>query len=265
MEEQEKVETQEQVQEPVSEPVKEKAAKSVKESFKEHEKGHLNVRVTSEKLYRRNVLTRSVMLISVGSILLLSILYGILYIINNTGNFTINLDPNLQANKNIFVSNSSDFGDTGLKFTADRLDYMDNISVKWLPDDLDKYEGPHNGNNYIAYTFFIKNRGSETTNYAASIDVVSVINNVDEAIRVRVYQNGVYTDYAKMGKSGEPEKNTTPFVNDEQVMRISRKEFAPDQVDRYTVVIWLEGDDPECTNSILGGEMKMVMNIGEDK
>ncbi len=229
-------------------------------------KDHFNVKVTSEKIYKRNLLTRSVSLISVGAILILSVLYGILYLVNNTGNFTINLDPNLQASKNIFVSNSSDFSDTAIKLVADKIDYMDNISVKWLPDDLDKYEGPHNGNNYIAYTFFIKNQGDEETSYAASIDVLSVINNVDEAIRVRVYFNGEYTDYAKVNiNTLEPEANTVAFVNNKQVMRMSRNNFKPEEIDRYTVVIWLEGDDPECTNSILGGEMKMAMNIGEDK
>ena len=34
-------------------------------------------------------------------------------------------------------------------------------------------------------------------------------------------------------------------------------------VHKYTVVLWLEGDDPDCTDDILGGEFKvdMVMNV----
>jgi hypothetical protein len=31
--------------------------------------------------------------------------------------------------------------------------------------------------------------------------------------------------------------------------------------DRYTVVIWLEGWDPECVNDIMGGEVKLSMNF----
>lgn len=227
-------------------------------------KDKFSVRITSEQLYKRNLVTRTVTLIAVGSVLLLSVLYGILYIVNNSGNFTINLDPNLQASKKLYISNTSDFANTGLKFTADRLDYMDNMSVSWLPDDLDQYEGPHNGNNYIAYTFFVRNQGEEPISYSASIDILASINDVDEAIRVRVYLNGEYTDYAKISKQNEPEKGTTPFVNDKQVMRISRENIEANETDRYTIVIWLEGDDPECTNSILGGEMKMAMNIGEN-
>jgi hypothetical protein len=37
-----------------------------------------------------------------------------------------------------------------------------------------------------------------------------------------------------------------------------------DQIDKITIVIWLEGDDPECVNAILGGEMKMHMEITEE-
>ena len=36
------------------------------------------------------------------------------------------------------------------------------------------------------------------------------------------------------------------------------------EVDKYTVVIWLEGNDPECINDIIGGELKMQMNLGEN-
>ena len=34
--------------------------------------------------------------------------------------------------------------------------------------------------------------------------------------------------------------------------------------DKFTVVIWLEGDDPDCVDSILGGEIKMHMEIREE-
>lgn len=40
---------------------------------------------------------------------------------------------------------------------AGKLEFMDNISIRWIPDNIDtEAEGAHNGNNYIAYTFFIE-------------------------------------------------------------------------------------------------------------
>ena len=34
--------------------------------------------------------------------------------------------------------------------------------------------------------------------------------------------------------------------------------------DRFTVVIYLEGDDPECVDAIIGGELKLKMEIMEE-
>ena len=35
----------------------------------------------------------------------------------------------------------------------------------------------------------------------------------------------------------------------------------PGETHKYTVVIWLEGNDPECTNEIFGGFAKYSMNF----
>ena len=38
----------------------------------------------------------------------------------------------------------------------------------------------------------------------------------------------------------------------------------PGDVDKYTIVIFLEGDDPDCLNNLIGGEIKMHMDITEE-
>ena len=38
-------------------------------------------------------------------------------------------------------------------------------------------------------------------------------------------------------------------------------EVEPQEVHKYTVVIWLEGDDPDCTNDLIGGHAGMEMNF----
>ena len=38
----------------------------------------------------------------------------------------------------------------------------------------------------------------------------------------------------------------------------------PEDIDKITIVIWLEGDDTECVNALLGGEIKMHMDIMEE-
>ena len=36
----------------------------------------------------------------------------------------------------------------------------------------------------------------------------------------------------------------------------------PGDVTRFTIVIWIEGDDPDCIDDYLGGEMEISMIIG---
>ena len=43
-----------------------------------------------------------------------------------------------------------------------------------------------------------------------------------------------------------------------------RENFKPGEKDRFTIVVWLEGDDPDCIDDIIGGELKMEMNITEE-
>lgn len=227
---------------------------------------NLTVKVNAKKIKKRRIVTRFLFVIFIALLLLMSIAYAIVYVVNQTGNFTIMLDKNLQEKQSIIVSPKSDFSVRPIKMVVDSLKYMDNITESWLPNDIDEIEGPHNGNNYLAYTFFVKNIGEKETSYRTTIDILSVIKNVDDAIRVAVYLNGEKTVYAKRKPDTfEPEEGTVPFYKTNQVMNELREKFKVNEVDRYTVVVWLEGEDSECIDNILGGEMKMVMTIGEDQ
>ena len=90
-----------------------------------------------------------------------------------------------------------------------------------------------------------------------------------EAIRIRIYQNGEYKTYAKKNSiADEPEEGTIEFKkidnSEGTIILEERKDFTPGTLDKYTIVIWLEGDDPDCTDPLIGGEIKMHMNITEE-
>lgn len=225
----------------------------------------MTIKVDARTVRRKKILFKLLWIILILLLLLVSVTYGVLYIINQKGNFTITLDPNAFEEEKLIVSPRSDFSYTTHKLVIESLDYMDNISESWLPEDIESKDGPHNGNNYMAYTFYVKNNSEEVLAYSTAINVLSVIKNVDEAVRVAVYRNGEKTVYAKRTPdTGEIEKGTTPFVRDNQVMNELWSDFSPGAVDKFTIVVWLEGDDPECLNNIIGGEMKMEMIIGEN-
>ena len=48
-----------------------------------------------------------------------------------------------------------------------------------------------------------------------------------------------------------------PFVTNSVVAQGIQEEVAPMDVHKYTVVIWLEGDDPDCNDDLIGGHVGM--------
>lgn len=193
--------------------------------------------------------------------LVLLVLYVIVGIVYNGGNFTIALDKNLYYERGIIIYDDPEYKVFRSELFAQSLESFDNISYRWLPNDLNNYDGSHNGENYFAYSFYIENQGENVTDYWSEIIITDVIKNVDEAMRIRVYRNGVDTTYAKVSRRGRPEENTVVFESDTLVVRDHFEKFRPGDINKYTIVIWLEGSDPECTDNILGGEVKIHMDF----
>lgn len=222
------------------------------------------VKVTAEKVYRRKLFTRIVKMALLILLLFFSVLYLILYVVNSNGYFTIKLDKNLKSERHILLSSDSEFSAETVEIKVKGLEYMDNITEGWIPfDELISKEGDHSDDNYIAYTFFVKNDGNENVDYKSKIVIESVIKNVDEAVRVALYTNGERKVYAKKAKDGNAEPNTISFLSNRLVMQQDRDNIKPGEIDRYTVIVWLEGKDPECIDDIIGGEMKIAMVITE--
>ena len=89
-------------------------------------------------------------------------------------------------------------------------------------------------------------------------------------VTVYVDKNGVPTVYAKPQKGTfEPEPYTTPFYSIDKVSSDVYEDFQIGDIDKYTIVVWLEGNDPECIDDIIGGRVKLAMHFqiigGEDE
>lgn len=231
------------------------------------DKQNLQVKLLSEKMKERDKKIRIVKIAILIMALFLIIIYFILRVFLETGDFTISLDQEFAKSEGIIMyENSSNKIDRRI-LKAQKVEFMDNISVKWLPQDIDKTaEGAHNGDNYLAYTFYLENKGAETVNYWYEVKIDDVIKNVDEAVRIAIYRNGERTIYAKPNsRTGEAEDGTTKFYSASSVCVEPRRDFKPGDIDRFTIVIFIEGDDPECQDNLIGGEMKMHMDITQER
>lgn len=224
------------------------------------------VKLNSDKIKERNKRIRNIKISVLVIILFLIIIYFLLRVVYETGDFTVSLDPNFAKKQGLIMYEHQEEKEDKRILKATKLEFMDNISVKWLPEDINtRGEGSHNGNNYLAYTFYLENKGSDTINYWYEIFIDDVIKNVDDAIRVMVFRNDDKKIYAKPNKTtGEAENGTEKFYSSSEVLVEGRQEFKPGDIDRFTIVIFLEGDDPDCLDNLIGGEMKMHMDITEE-
>lgn len=224
------------------------------------------VELDSEKMKRRE---KNIRIIKLGLLIIalfLIIIYFLLRLFYEGGAFTVALDDGLARKSGIIMYERLSEKDEKKILKVDQLEFVDNISINWLPSNIDEMgEGTHNGDNYIAYTFYIENKGAETINYWYKIIVDDVIRNVDKAIRVMIFRNGEKEVYAKKNEStGGAETGTIAFRDDLTVMEKQRVEFKSGDIDRFTIVIWVEGDDQDCVDALIGGMMKMHMDITEE-
>jgi len=224
------------------------------------------VKLTAEKVRKRERRLTILKIILLVIVVLLSLLYIVLKLIYEVGSFTVTLDTSYNLEGALVIYENQKQKLCLETLTAEELDFMTNISGDWIPKDIQNGpDGSHNGQNYIAYTFYAENQGKEVINYWRTIEITDVIKNADEAVRVKVIKDGAETTYAKLNKnSGEPEKGTIAFNENGIVMLEQEKNFKPGDVHKYTVVIWIEGNDTECVDDIIGGEVKMRMRLTEE-
>lgn len=199
-----------------------------------------------------------------GMLLAVAVLFLAAFVQEKMGNFTINLNRLELYRKGISISETGTFEDATARLTAHTVQDATNISIDDLPDNLDGIDGDHNGKNYMAYTYYLRNAGKEDLGYIASITLDSCAKGAENAVRVAVWRNGERIVYAEPAANGEAEPGCTSFLSKDIVCQYEEKNFLVGNVDRYTIVIWMEGDDPECVDSIIGGSVEFSMNINAD-
>lgn len=162
-----------------------------------------------------------------------------------------------------------------------------------LPDDIAKQDGIHNiycARNEIAFyafSFWLVNNSERAVDVdmILNIDEMTVgtnrtENHIDDAVRVMIVEDepllsdGTYTVYKKAEKNEENQKyldgnikygNTVSFLSDmcifERSGLMGYQNVGKGETLRFTVVIWLEGWDPECIDDILEDNLKMSLDF----
>ena len=196
-------------------------------------------------------------------VIVMMISYAFVLLYNRTGRFSVMVD-NPDTTYAITLCEHPDFRTKSSRLTNDQQVTISNLCGEALPKNIDQVDGEHNGEHYLAYTFYCKNIGAGKESLVYEMTFNNVTNNIDECIRVRIYVNGVPTDYAKTRSDGggmEPHLCDKTFAGKYVVCREEIPEVAYDEYIRFTVVIWVEGDDPDCNDSVVNGKIKFDMQI----
>lgn len=241
---------------------------------------------------------------------ILTILYILAAFYTGRGEFVIRLERPM-VNDGFILSETQDFSDLLVTLRANSVEDATNITITDIAGDVMDVDGEHNGANYVAYTFYLKNKTEDEHDYHYELTVQSTSKNVDTASWIMVFKNGEQQIYAQENPNGYAEciysKWAFPFMDYAQdvdamqsvvtdaskahvtqemidynefyeieglyelkaipweskdlVCRGNRQAMQVNEVDKYTVVVWLEGNDPQCQNDIIGGHLELSMKF----
>ena len=211
--------------------------------------------IKSYQVQKKVLLSLLAMLITItGTFYMLATLY------ERTGSFTVGVNKIDMVREGLSLSESATLENPATNLNAEVNEHITNISEDWIPENVDAIDGVHNGDNYIAYTFYLFNAGDIHLNYEYSVNVTNVTNGLDEAIRIKLYTNGTPETFAKTKSDGTgAEKDTTEFYSNGIAAYRRTDNFAPGAANKYTIVIWIEGNDPDCVDWLIGGKLKVDM------
>lgn len=193
----------------------------------------------------------------------------------NAGNFVMSMDYDAY-NRGITLSSEKTFINPTPRLLTDPIEDARDMTYSWLKlDQVNQTDGNYvdADYDYVAYTFYVKNDGLETVDVKYHIRMTEVYRNLDESIRILVIEDGKETMYQKADKVDAygnlpyyPQIMPTPkyFVNDTIIARENFVKFEPGQVKKFSIVMWLEGYDPDTNDKVLGGRIKLQMNFSID-
>lgn len=223
----------------------------------------------------------------IASAILTFMIFSISYYGQKVGNFTFTLDR-LALESGMTLYDDAENKEYKTKIIADQVSEADgmtaycgikdnegNLLTRFpvgdtvcMPSDewLTSVDGPNNGDNYLAYTFYIEHVGTKDVDLQASITLISASKGAEEAVRVRVLFDGIGDTYAKLQSEtsknpGEPEPLTTPFLGITTVMEKTFTRYVPGQITKVTVILWYEGEDSNHNIALHSGGVKFEMKF----
>ena len=216
------------------------------------------------------------------------------------GHFTINMSDGMFS-EGFVLSETEDFANPTTHLFCVPAEDAPCISISHIPADIDNHEGQHNdtyfaysfflrneGENTVGYKWSL-DLNSESMNLAKACWVMVFEDGKmlfyaepndegkSQALPAVGDNSRGYVGAPLIELNAQPEKQyeliaqrgnlmyyrvlPIPFITLSTVAEGRVEEVAPMEIHKYTVVIWLEGDDPDCTDELIGGHVGMEINM----
>jgi len=227
---------------------------------------NLNAKRYTKKVSRGIIMERLMSISLILIFLTISVAYFFSYTYVNSG-YGISVIAEKKLTKAVSLTEDDNFERLSVGLKASAVVEMDNITYDMLPPGIDQLGGgSHNGDNYIAYTFYVLNAGNEDLEYTSRLRIKNSTQNVETAIRVQIYMDGsptIYTHTYEAQIDSILEGMGIPVLEfyAEDIIAYNIVPLGVSDYNRYTVIVWLEGEDYDCVNDKFSSELQMVWDI----
>ena len=234
------------------------------------------------------------------AIMAVVVLFALSWITTLRGHFTINMSEGM-FREGFTLSETADFANPTTYLVCTPLEHVPCKSIRDIPKDVDQYDGMHGlnyfaytyyirneGENPADYRWELA-LNSESKGMAAAVWVMVFEDGKmlfyakkgedgkTECIPPEEDHVGPYLHAPLQELSKDPEGQyeiagqkgpvtywrviPRDFLSDSVVTQGIRRQMKPSEVHKYTVVMWLEGDDPECVEDIIGGHLGLEVHM----
>ena len=216
------------------------------------------------------------------SLILLLIFAGFTIYGNKVGNFVINV--NEISGIKLSLSSYKDLSKQTDRLAYNSLMELNDSSFCFLPEDIAR-QGLGNVSdmetgNYLAYSFYLINNSDHAIDYDMELRLIDTVGDPLGMLRVMLIEeendvndpsNRIYALPEETPERNErlqnelneliPYRTEDFLIGEGKLFSISARDFDVGAYRKYTVVIWLEGCDPDCNNSHLGDRAKLQLDI----
>lgn len=192
------------------------------------------------------------------------------------GNFVVGINDEAR-DQGLVLATDPNFEKESAILVGESITNVDCIALgKFYPSDIRNTNGSYisSGGNCMGFTFYVKNVGTEAVNVDVTMSYDRVTHYADEAAWVWIFEDeedDEGTIYHKQDyydgtyPASYNRYNIKEFAADNVVMTSQIIKLKYNEVKKYTVIIWIDGNDPDAidttSRSILGGRIKFSMTF----